>query len=171
MIRFCMFLCITLGVLSGCSNDSLPPGDRAGGVMFSDSVLREKMLSAFEENNIPVEIDQRGFVNFLLKDQSKVLGIIRDIKFGGDLNSNYYESVVVHSEKVKNKYVFEFEKQKIPFDIIKYDGEDQISWSQKYGPEVDKIQQKINMEFRREGREKAVKEGRAPASLVDRMDN
>lgn len=146
----------------GCSDENLPAGDRAGGVKFSDATEREKILTEFRNEKIPYELNERGFVNYLIKDQARILGIIRTVKFGEKLDPNYFESLVVHSIDAKNKYVVELNNNGIPYTIDYYDGVMHIFWAQTYGPLVDQIQQKVNMELRRANRAKAIEQGRIP---------
>ena len=160
------YFIFVLAMMLGCSTEGLPPGDRAGGFKIVEVDQREIILANFKSNNIPFVIDEKGFINYLLQDQSEVLGIIRDVKTGGKLDSSYYESTILQDEKAKEKYVSEFKAQNIPFDISDHSGIVHISWSQKYGSDVDKIRQKIDLELRHDARKRAVAEGRAPASLI-----
>ena len=169
-MKYITFL-LLLSLMVGCSGEKLPAGDRAGGVKFSNPTEREKILVEFRNEKIPFEIDERGFVNFMLRDQARVLGIIRTAKFGKKLNPNYFESLIVHSIEAKNKYITELNINSIPYRIDSYEGSTHIFWEQTYGPQVDQIQQKVNTELRRASRNKAVEQGQAPASLAEGLNN
>lgn len=156
--------------LVGCSSEGLPPGDRAGGIKFSKESEREKVISMFEEKEIPYEFDDRGFVNYLLKDQAQVLGIVRNVKYGERLSPTYFESEILPNEDIKKLYIEEFKKASIPYQLDTHSGDQHIFWRQTYGPQVDLIRQKINMEVRRLSRIEAVEEGRAPENLVDDLE-
>lgn len=152
--------------LLSCSRDpGLPAGDRAEGVKLFSSVEQDKLVAIFQSQKIPFEIDEHGFINYMLKDQAKVLGIIREVRHGKELNPKHYESIAIQTEREKEHYIAEFKKNSIPFNIEHYQGVVHLFWSQKYGPEVDQIQQRVNTELRAASRKEAVNRSEIPEWL------
>lgn len=163
------FYILLLVFLLSCSRDpELPAGDRADGIKLADSVENDKALAIFQSQKIPFEIDRFGFINYMLKDQAKVLGIIREVRYGQKLNPKHYESIVIHTDQEKERYIAEFKQNNIPYNVEYSQGLVHLYWSQVYGPEVDQIQQKVNMELRAASRNKAVDEGRIPSFLLEK---
>lgn len=135
-------------MLLGCSKTELPPGPRGDGFILGDRDKQAQVIRVLEDRSIPYKINSRGFVIYMLENEAEVLGIIREIEFSGRLNPNHFESEILFSKEIKSIYVKEFKKSSIPYHIDVMAGDEYIYWSQIYGPKVDRIRQKINLESR-----------------------
>ncbi len=83
------------------------------------------------------------------------------------MDPNHFESEILLSEEIERLYIDEFRRCSIPHRLDTYGGENYISWSQVYGPKVDCIRQKVNLDFRRLSRARAVDDGRLPEKFID----
>lgn len=156
--------------MCSCSKEGLPAGTRGGGFNLADKNKHDQVINILKGRKIPYEINSRGMTIYMLDNQAEVLGIIREVQYGGELDSNYFESETLQSEELKAMYLEEFRQASIPYQLDSFDGKEHIFWSQIYGPQVDEIRQKINKEAHRLSRIKAVEEGRFPASLMGDLE-
>ena len=129
-----------------------------------------RAIELLRDKNIPYEINSKGFIVYLLRNQAEVLGIIRDVKYNGVLSDNIFESEIMRSDNQKNKYISAFTENNIPYMLEPLFGELYLHWPQTYGPEVDIIVQKINIELRQELTKKAIKDGTIPSLFIDSME-
>jgi len=133
--------------LFGCTDNELPAGARAGGFKLADANQQNEVLAVMNDADIPFIIDKRGFVVYLLRDQSAVHGILRTVQHGENLDPTYWESAVLVDQLTRDKYEAAFRDAEIPYDITENEGVIQINWSQTYGPQVDVIRQKLDEEI------------------------
>lgn len=166
MLKNIVFFLMISIIASACSKNNLPPGERAGGFRLADPEKHSKVLKALQSENIPFEINDRGMAVYMLENQAKVLGVIRDIQHDGVIDPNYFESQALLNQEIKTIYINEFKEAKIPFRLDFFNEDEYIFWSQTYGTQVDSIQQKINLELGRRSKAKAIEKGKIPASLA-----
>lgn len=133
-----------VSVLAACDSNDFPSGLRAFGQKFPNERDMNSFIDHLEQESIPFKIDDDGFVVFLNKDEAKVLGIIREIRYGTTLESTIFESLPLTSETEKKMYIDEFERKGIYYIIRSNGNTTSIVWSQKDGPEVDIIRQQLN---------------------------
>jgi hypothetical protein len=141
-----LIVCIVL-VLGGCTKAELPAGKRAGGFQIVDRKMQEAVIAEMRKRDIPLLIDERGFVNFLLEDQAEVEGIMRSIQHGPNLDPGYFETIVLVNDYVRSRYEERFHEESIPFTISTHENYYLLEYSQTYGPQVDLLAQELEIEI------------------------
>lgn len=152
---------ITLAIMliASCAREEeLPSGLRAGGFKPRDDSRLQEILNRLKSKNIPYEIDERGFVNYMQKDKASVLGILRTVRDGEQLTNKVIESEVATSERHRKLMVAKLEEQGIPYRIDSFGGTEQITWIQLYGPRVDQIIQEVGFELHQKATYNTIKE-------------
>jgi hypothetical protein len=139
---FCLALFCSVAL--GCSNDELPAGNIAEGFLLADPDQHKAVLNIMRDKGIPYEENDRGYIVYLLKDQAKVHGIERIVLYGRDLNETIFETASLVNDDTRQKYEAAFREKNIPYRISSDNGITHIIWSQKYGPRVDVIRQKVD---------------------------
>lgn len=114
---------------------------------LSDQKSQNAVINELKKEGIPFQVDDRGFVNYLLTDQAKVDGIQRTILYGPSLDQNHFESIVLVNDYERKKYEKGFSESGIPYSIVTYQGQALIEYSQSYGPKVDLIKQQLDIEI------------------------
>lgn len=143
-------------LLFGCSGPELeseidlPPGIRGNQFKVYSKKEEKEILSELEARGIPFDVDESGYVHYLMQNHAEVLGIKREASFGPGIDPGFRDSIPLLSDTVKNKYTSELTTQNIPFDIRSKDGVEFLYWSHRYSREVDLIRQKINLEILQE---------------------
>ena len=139
---------ISLLFLFACVDSALPSGVKAGSFNLANKEHQKEVIVILKSLSIPYQIGDEGEVTYMLYNFSEVQGVIRTVRYGDELNPYTIESEVLINEEEEKKYIEIFTKNNIPYDIDTHENIRHISWSQSYGPEVDKIRQRV-MEERR----------------------
>ena len=151
MIKY-ILICMSVVFILGCiddSRDGLPAGKRAGGISLKDSHQNELLIEKMEKSGIPYEVDDRGMINYLLKDYAEIQGFARQIQIGSVLDPNISDSAILFSDDSQIKYEKKFKEKGIPYTIRRHGGVQHIFWSLQHSPLVDIIQQEVEFEMRK----------------------
>jgi hypothetical protein len=138
-------------LLSACSgpDTELPPGYRIFSIpIFLESDVNNKIKERLEERDIPFEVSEQGHIHYSAINQAEVLGIIRDIRFNGEIRSDYFEMMVVSSKISRDLFAAAFDEEGILYRVEASDiseGYFVFYWNQTYGAKVDVIRQRVNM--------------------------
>ncbi len=143
LFRFSIVI-LFVSVLVACDSNDFPSGLRAFAYKFHNESDMNSFIDHLDKESIPFKIDEKGLVVFLNKDEAKVLGIIREVRYGTTLDPSIFESLPLTSETEKKMYIDEFERKGIYYIIRSNGNTTSIVWSQKDGPEVDIIRQQLN---------------------------
>jgi hypothetical protein len=137
-------LLLALAVLAACSTADLPAGKRGAPFLLTDTGSHEFVLRELEREGVPYKLDDRGFVQYLLKDQSKVHGIERRAIYGEELRQDIWESAILVDDLTRAAYEQAFASAGIPYRITSRGGVTEIEWNQLHGPEVDVLRQRVD---------------------------
>jgi len=129
MLKLLLILALSIFFL-GCSSERTytPTLENAiaGGISSDDPEKMRDLIDELDKNQVPYTLMSDGIVTYKIKDIAKFKKVERSVFHGKELDENYFESEA--NEGVKH-----------------------IFWSQKYGPAVDHILQKVAEEkFRNE---------------------
>ena len=154
-----LLIIFILFALIACSGDNgLGAGYRAGGFSVANSDHQKEIVRRLKKADVPFEINDGGMINYLLIDQAKVLGIVRKVQYEGKLSDNVLESTILLNDDVKAMYEKAFNQENIPYTLDYVNDINHISWSQKYGSQVDLIRQNINLQIAKESTKKGIAE-------------
>lgn len=140
-------LMLLIMVTSACTEPELPPGGRTRIFPVATEAQRDIALSIMRREGIPYVISTRGdteYVVYNTHNMAQVLGIVRTVRYGSDLNPSIWESTVLVDNEMRVMYEHAFIEANIPYSISEYHGVMQIEWNQIFGPQVDQIRQNVD---------------------------
>ncbi|MCP3687985.1 MAG: hypothetical protein GY784_06185 [Gammaproteobacteria bacterium] len=109
-------------ILTSCSDkQELPAGLRGGAFKLPDN-KQEQIIKELKNNNIVFTVDDRGFINYMAYDISKVRQLKRSITYGSDINKYDSLSVAFTNPELKDAFVRILKTQNIWYDVSNFEG-------------------------------------------------
>lgn len=139
-----LMISVLLSVSCSSETSYRPPLEEAiaGGVGLKDEKERKRLEAALENNGVRYIVSNNNTVLYRIIDIAAFRSVYRTVVHGEELDPQFYESEVFSNELEKRIFKSKLKEQNIPFEEhITDQGVQHISWSQKYGPQVDHLLQ------------------------------
>jgi hypothetical protein len=139
---------VLIYILAGCSDNSLS-GPKGESFRYSDKNKQDQIISELTERDVDFIIDSNGYINYSLEHMAIVLGIQRSVESEGLFNPNSLEEMLIVDDKQLLLYEAELSRENIPYRLISDYGDRRILWTQNYGPQVDVVRQRVELQRRK----------------------
>ncbi|TCZ90073.1 hypothetical protein [Lysobacter sp. N42] len=139
-------LLLIIFVSVGCNDAELPAGVRANLPFGNTAVEKEQIIEIMRSRGIAFTTLNRGdnsYIVYNAEDMAEVLSIQRQVKFGDNLDSNYFESLILRDDTQRARFEEAFDEVGIRYFVSTDFDRIEIHWTQVDGPQVDEIRERL----------------------------
>jgi len=139
-------LLLSLILISCSDKQGLPVGLRAEGFKLPEN-KQEQIIEELKNNNIVFIVDDRGFINYMAYDISKVRQLQRRITYGSDINKYDSLSVAFISPERKDAFIRVLKNKDIWYDVTNFKGTINVHYFRHNAEIVDAVYQEAYINF------------------------